>query len=225
MNAQEYRERHAAVTRLCATALRTKKPVTIPADLSGAFATAGEATTYTPTKIRNYINRVLTAVGRYNPAWGIATASNDAALADAIEAELTYTPTGNGFGSAFTSDALSRCAGKARSDADTSFVDGRRARTRKPTISAEDKVWLRANIGADWFGATARPTLYASKPALMPLRHTRPSRHESSSAQWSWPQRSPYQRTCNPLSMICEHEARRKPKYRQSSVHSLESAR
>jgi len=156
MNAQEYRERHAAVTRLCATALRTKKPVTIPADLSGAFATAGEATTYTPTKIRNYINRVLTAVGRYNPAWGIATASNDAALADAIEAELTYTPTGNGFGSAFTSDALSRCAGKARSDADTSFVDGRRARTRKPTISAEDKVWLRANIGADWFGANGK---------------------------------------------------------------------
>ena len=130
MNAQEYRERHATVTGLCATALRTKKPVTIQADLSGAFATKGEATTYTPTKIRNYITRVLTAVGRYNPAWGIAMAKTDAALADAIETELTYTPTGTGFGSAFTSDALSRCAGKARSDADTSFVDGRRARTR-----------------------------------------------------------------------------------------------
>lgn len=152
MNAQTYREAHAAVTRLCAQALRTKKPVTIPADLSGAFATTGKATTYTPTKVRNYIERVLTAVGRYNPAWGIATASNDAALADAIEAELTYTPTGNSFGSAFTSDTLSRCAGKARSDADTSFVDGRRARTRKATISAEDKVWLRANCGANWFG-------------------------------------------------------------------------
>lgn len=155
MNAQEYRERHATVTRLCADALRKNEPVTITADLSGAFATAGEATTYTPAKIRNYIKRVLTAVGRYNPAWGIAVAAgaSGTVLADTIEVELTYTPTGNGFGSAFTSDALSRCAGKARSDADTSFVDGRRTRTRKPTISAEDKVWLRANRGIDWFGA------------------------------------------------------------------------
>jgi len=155
MNAQAYREAHATVTRLCAEAIRTKKPVTIPADLSGAFATAGEATTYTPAKIRKYIERVLTAVGRYNPAWGIATAA-PAALADAIEAPSNYTPNGAGFGSAFTTDALSRCAGKARSDADTSFVDGRRARTRKATISAEDKVWLRANRGIDWFGADGK---------------------------------------------------------------------
>ena len=168
MNAQEYREAHAAVTRLCAEALRTKKPVTIPADLSGAFATTGEATTYTPTKIRNYINRVLTAVGRYNPAWGIATAA-PAALADAIEAELTYTPTGNGFGSAFTSDALSRCAGKARSDADTSFVDGRRTRTRKATISADDKAWMRANIGNDWFGANGKTDPVRKQASLAAL--------------------------------------------------------
>jgi|SaaInlV_120m_DNA_3_1039746.scaffolds.fasta_scaffold31342_2 hypothetical protein len=168
MNAQTYREDHAKVTRLCATALRTKKPVTIPADLSGAFATAGEATTYTPTQIRNYINRVLVAVGRYNPAWGIATAA-PAALADAIEAELTYTPTGNTFGSAFTSDALSRCAGKARSDADTSFVDGRRARTRKATISAEDKVWLRANCGNDWFGANGKTDPVRKQASLAAL--------------------------------------------------------
>ena len=172
MNAQKYREDHAAVTRLCATALRTKKPVTIPADLSGAFATAGEATTYTPTKIRNYISRVLTAVGRYGPAWDLATAvasRNDTTLADAIEAELTYTPTGNGFGSAFTSDTLSRCAGKARSDADTSFVDGRRARTRKATISAEDKAWMRANIGNDWFGANGKTDPVRKQASLAAL--------------------------------------------------------
>lgn len=169
MNAQEYRVRHAAVTRLCAKALRTKKPVTIPADLSGAFATAGEPTTYTPTKVRNYINRVLAAVGQYGPAWAIATAKTDAALADAIEAELEYTPTGNTFGSAFTSDALSRCAGKARQDADTSFVDGRRARTRKPTISAEDKVWLRANCGADWFGANGQTDPVRKQASLAAL--------------------------------------------------------
>lgn len=148
MSAQTYRTAHAAVTRLCAEALRTKKPVTIPADLSGAFATTTEPTTYTPTKIRNYINRVLTAVGRYNPAWGIAMAKTDAALADAIEAELTYTPTGNTFGSAFTSDALSRCAGKARQEHER--AQGRPQ--RKPTISDEDKVWLRANCGPDWYG-------------------------------------------------------------------------
>ncbi len=169
MNAQTYREAHAAVTRLCAEALRTKKQVTMPADLSGAFATTAEPTTYTPTKVRNYINRVLTAVGRYNPAWGIAMAKTDAALADAIEAELTYTPTGNGFGTAFTSDALSRCAGKARSDADTSFVDGRRARTRKATISAEDKVWLRANCGADWFGANGQTDPVRKQASLAAL--------------------------------------------------------
>jgi len=168
MNAQEYREAHATVTRLCAEALRTKKPVTIPADLSGAFATAGEATTYTPTQIRNYIKRVLAAVGRYNPAWGIATAA-PAALADAIETELTYTPTGNGFGSAFTSDALSRCAGKARSDADTSFVDGRRTRTRKATISADDKAWMRANIGNDWFGANGKTDPVRKQASLAAL--------------------------------------------------------
>jgi len=168
MNAQEYRKDHAAVTRLCAKALRTKKPVTIPADLSGAFATTGEATTYTPTQIRNYIKRVLAAVGRYNPAWGIATAA-PAALADAIETELTYTPTGNGFGSAFTSDALSRCAGKARSDADTSFVDGRRTRTRKATISADDKAWMRANIGNDWFGANGKTDPVRKQASLAAL--------------------------------------------------------
>jgi len=151
MNAQTYREDHAAVTRLCATALRTKKPVTIPADLSGAFATAGEATTYTPTQIRNYIKRVVAAVGRYNPAWGIATAT-PAGMADAIEAEVTHTPTGNKFGPAFTSDALSRCAGKARQD--HKRAQGRPQ--RKETISAEDKAWMRANIGPDWYGANGK---------------------------------------------------------------------
>lgn len=164
MNAQEYRVRHAAVTRLCAKALRTKKPVTIPADLSGAFATAGEPTTYTPTKVRNYINRVLAAVGRYNPAWGIATAA-PAALADAIEAELTHTPTGNNFGSAFTSDALSRCAGKARQDHQR--AQGRPR--RKETISAEDKVWLRANCGADWFGANGKTDPVRKQASLAAL--------------------------------------------------------
>jgi len=151
MNAQTYRDDHATVTRLCAEALRTKKQVTIPADLSGAFATAGEATTYTPTQIRNYIKRVLVAVGRYNPAWGIATAT-PAGMADAIEAELTHTPTGKNFGPAFTSDALSRCAGKARQDHQR--AQGRPQ--RKATISAEDKAWMRANIGADWFGANGK---------------------------------------------------------------------
>ena len=152
MNAKTYRKAHATVTRQCADALRTNKPVNIDADLSGSFATASEATTYTPTKIRNYITRVVAAVGRYNPAWGIVSASTHAAMADAIEAKLTYTPTGNGFGEAFTSDTLSRCAGKARQDADTTFVDGRRARAGKTTITAEDKIWLRANCGPNWYG-------------------------------------------------------------------------
>lgn len=156
MNAETYREAHATVTVQCAKALRTNKPVTMKADLSGSFATASEATTYTPTKIRNYITRVVAAVGRYNPAWGIVSASTNAAMADAIEAKLTYTPTGNGFGSAFTSDTLSRCAGKARQDADTTFVDGRRARAGKTTITAEDKIWLRENCGSGWFGADGK---------------------------------------------------------------------